>query len=522
MLRRARVSSFLLLPLTVLLAFGGEAAAQSASVDLDTERQTIRGYGGINHPTWIGDLTSAQRDTAFGNGDGQIGMTVLRMFVNESSSAWTNELATAARAQELGATIFASPWNPPASMTETVGSPARKRLKLDQYDEYTAHLNAFVDFMVESDIDLHAISVQNEPDYAEEWTDWTPTEMLNYMRDYAGQLHTRVIAPESFQYRKEMSDPILNDATALSNLDILGAHLYGTALGNFPYPLWQSKKRADQELWMTEVYTTSTADSADLWPDAINVAKNIHDSMVEAEFSAYVWWYIRRSYGMIKENGQVSKRGWCMAHYSKFVRPGYVRVEATKTPASNVNLSAYKSESGSDVVLVIMNRNGSTQTIDFSVPGTGVTSYERFTTSASKSLQAEADVAVTAGAFSITLEAQSVTTLHGIDLTVIPDPDPGTGGGSGLGGDSGSGGDASGSGGDGTGAGDGLGTGGMFIDDGYSPGSGGAGDLGDPGDGSGCTCDAAGVNRGSSGAFAAAALGFLLLLRRRKAVSIGT
>ena len=43
--------------------------------------------------------------------------------------------------------------------------------------------------------------------------------------------------------------------------------------------------------------------------------------------SAYVWWYIRRSYGLIKENGNISKRGYCMAQYSKFVRPNDVRVE---------------------------------------------------------------------------------------------------------------------------------------------------------------------------------------------------
>jgi len=30
--------------------------------------------GGMNHPVWISDLTPQQRDTAFGNGEGQLGL----------------------------------------------------------------------------------------------------------------------------------------------------------------------------------------------------------------------------------------------------------------------------------------------------------------------------------------------------------------------------------------------------------------------------------------------------------------
>lgn len=32
----------------------------------------------------------------------------------------------------------------------------------------------------------------------------------------------------------------------------------------------------------------------------------------------------------MKEDGTISKRGYNMAHFSKFVRPGYVRIDATK------------------------------------------------------------------------------------------------------------------------------------------------------------------------------------------------
>ncbi len=297
------------------------------------------------HAAWIGDLTAAQRDTAFGTGEGRLGFSVLRIPVPENQADWSRDLATARRAVELGAIVFASPWNPPASMIETFTRGTQtnaKRLRYNAYAAYAQHLNDFTTHMRNNGVNLYAISVQNEPDYAHDWTWWTSAEMLRFLRENAGSISTRVIAPESFQYVKSVSDPILNDATALANVDILGAHLYGTSYSNFPYPLFK-QRGAGKELWMTEVYYPNSSDSADLWPQALDVGEHIHRAMVDAEFQTYVWWYIRRGYGPMREDGQISKRGAMMAHFARFVRPGYVRIDATANPASNVYVSAYRS-----------------------------------------------------------------------------------------------------------------------------------------------------------------------------------
>jgi hypothetical protein len=125
-----------------------------------------------------------------------------------------------------GAKVIASPWNPPASMTESFSGG--KRLRYDSYGAYAQHLNDFTAFMADNGVHLYGISVQNEPDYAQDWTAWTSSEIVRFLHENAGTIGTKVIAPESFQYRKNMSDPILNDATALANVDIIGSHLYGT------------------------------------------------------------------------------------------------------------------------------------------------------------------------------------------------------------------------------------------------------------------------------------------------------
>ncbi|MGP4113489.1 glucuronoxylanase [Streptomyces sp. 4N509B] len=389
----------------------GEPSTAQAGVVVNPSatRQTIRGFGGMNHTVWISDLTAAQRDAAFGNGDGQLGFSVLRIPVHEDRANWSREVATARRAIEHGATVIASPWNPPASMIENFGGG--RRLRYDQYGAYAQHLNDFTTFMRDNGVNLYAVSVQNEPDYAHDWTAWTPTEMVRFLRENAGSISTRVIAPESFQYVKSFSDPILNDPSALANMDILGAHLYGTPFGDFSYPLFQQKGQG-KELWMTEVYHPNSSDSADLWPQALDVGEHIHRALVDGGFQAYVWWYIRRSYGPMREDGQISKRGANMAHFSKFVRPGHVRVDATANPQANVYTSAYRGGSGgSQIVIVAINKGTGSVSQQFTIQNSTASRVSSWLTDASRNLAPQSGATVSGGSFTAQLPARSVTTF---------------------------------------------------------------------------------------------------------------
>lgn len=386
-------------------------AASDVTVNLSSEKQVIRGFGGMNYPAWQGsDLTADQRQTAFGNGNGQLGFSILRIHVDPDKTTWSKELDTAKAAIKNGAIVFASPWNPPADMAQTVNG--QKHVNPAKYGAYAQHLNDFVSYMKENGVDLYAISIQNEPDYANEWTWWTPQEMLTFMKNYAGTINCRVIAPESFQYIKSMSDPILNDSQALANMDILGAHLYGTQVSNFPYPLFK-QKGAGKELWMTEVYyPNSEANSADRWPEALDVANHMHNAMVEAEFQTYVWWFIRRQYGPMKEDGTMSKRGAMMSQFSKFVRPGYTRVDATKNPNTNVFVSAYKGDN--KVVIVAINKGTSAISQKFIMQNgasTSATKAAAWITDSTRNVAAGSDINISAGAFTAQLPAQSVTTF---------------------------------------------------------------------------------------------------------------
>jgi len=416
--RRAIVASMGALPLLATTApfarasdAGSATAAATAVIDPSSTRQTIRGFGGMAHAAWIGDLTAAQRDMAFGTGDGQLGFTLLRIPVPEDRAAWSPDLATAKRAVQLGAAVIASPWNPPASMVETFvrGTQTNaRRLRYSMYGAYAQHLNDFNTYLRNNGVNLYGISVQNEPDYAHDWTWWTPAEMVRFLRENAGSIGTRVIAPESFQYLKNMSDPILNDPVALANVDVIGAHLYGTSFGNFPYPLFK-QKGAGKELWMTEVYYPNSSDSADLWPQALDVGEHIHRAMVDAEFQAYIWWYIRRSYGPMREDGRMSKRGAAMAHFARFVRPGYVRIGATANPTANVYVSAYRG--GGSTVVVAVNKGTAAVSQQFTMVNGAGSSVASWLTDASRNVASQGMAGMSNGSFARALPAQSVMTF---------------------------------------------------------------------------------------------------------------
>ena len=387
------------------------ASASDAVINLSTKYQEIQGYGGMNHPSWAGDLTASQRETAFGNSTNQLGFSVLRIFIDSDSNNWYKEVATAKAAIAKGAFVFATPWNPPSNLCETFnhnGDTKAKRLRHDKYAQYANHLNNFVNYMKNNGVNLYAISMANEPDYGHDWTWWTSSEIVTFLKYYAGSINCRLIAPESFSYNKNIMEPILNDSQALANVDIMGTHLYGTQYKNFAWPLFQ-QKGAGKQLWMTEVYyPNSDANSADRWPEALGVSEHIHNAMIN-NMQTYVWWYIRRSYSPMKEDGTISKRGYCMAQYSKFIRRGYRRVAATANPNNGVYVSAYTGDG--KAVIVAINKGSSSISQKFTVNGQSISSVDRYRTSSNENLAKTSNLALTDNGFWAYMPANSVSTF---------------------------------------------------------------------------------------------------------------
>ncbi len=378
---------------------GPSATAGSATVYLDSTRQIIRGFGAANIVGWRPDMTPGEIQTAFGTGPGQLGFTVMRLRISPDSTQFTVNVPSAKGAYSMGVTIIATPWTPPAwmkSSSNIVGGS----LNTDAYAAYAAHLKAFADTMSSNGVSLYAISLQNESDanVSYESCYWTAGQFLNFMKNNASSVGTPIFMPESMNFNHSLSDPSLNDPDAAANIAFIGGHIYGTSPS--PYPLAISKGK---EVWMTEYLVLDTN-----WSAVLGTAKSINDCM-NCQMSAYIWWYIVRYYGPIDENGIVTKRGYVMSQFAKFIRPGFHRISATANPQSNVFLTAYKN--GSKVVMVALNTGLTSMGQEFSIPNVAASSFTPYVTSASKNCIQGNNIPVSNGRFTATLDSSSVTTF---------------------------------------------------------------------------------------------------------------
>lgn len=382
----------------------GELYCQTVTIDLNTEYQSISGFGGINMPGWINDLTVDQTYKAFGNDPGQLGLTILRVRVPNDTTQFYREVPTALIAKDLGALVFASPWSPPAVMKSN-SALVDGYLLPEFYDDFAEHLLSFATYMYENGAPLHAVSLQNEPDVQVNYEscDWTSQQMINFLKEEGSKFDSlKIIVAESFHFDKAMTDPILNDTAAEKYVGIIGGHIYGGGLSD--YPLARTKNK---EVWMTEHYTESQ-NSANAWPLALDVATEMSNCM-KANYNAYVWWYLRRFYGPIDDAGNITKRGYIMSQFSKFIRPGSVRVDAAVNLAPNITATAYKTDSS--FTLVVVNRGSSDIDLDFTIQNGSPDTLTKFTTSASKNILNDGTFAVNSGTFSSTIDASSIITF---------------------------------------------------------------------------------------------------------------
>jgi len=380
--------------------------AASVNVNANTEYQTIRGFGGMNAPGWVDDLTPAQVDTAFGNGDGQIGLSIMRMRIDPDSSNWSIQVPAAVRAKSHGAILLATPWTPPAYMKTNNSLINGGRLKSQYYGAYTDHLLSFSNYMSNNGASLYAMSIINEPDWHPEYesSEWSATDFVNFLSSQGSRFGSlKVVAPESLNFNHALSDPFLNNSTTRPHVDIIGGHLYGKPPQD--YPLARS---LGKELWMTEHYTESD-NSANKWPLALDVGTELHASMV-SNFNAYIWWYIRRSYGLITEDGNVSKRGYLLAQYSKFVRPGYTRIGATQKPFNDVYVTAYKGPDNK-IVVVAVNTGTSHRDLDLAIQNASVGAFTKYTTSGSLNVGYGGQTTLSNGTGKVWVDPQSVATF---------------------------------------------------------------------------------------------------------------
>jgi glucuronoarabinoxylan endo-1,4-beta-xylanase len=420
------------------------SVAGNAIVTINTSQtfQTIDGFGGAQ-PGGDPDqqplpqdsstrlYTFQRRDQVMDllfSPDQGIGMTILRMKINamlerspgvfndnDDAQQWIIQQAAARGPVKT----FASSWSPPAWM-KTNGATNGGALALQHYQDFADLLAYFAGhWATHNGVNMYAISMANEPDTlaggAVNWDtcEWNGVQYATFLRDYLAptlarnQIATKVMAPEMANWdavEPFMAD-IYADSAAFARVDIVAGHLYGDAHGvdSTPTLPFQTALNAHKKIWQSEFV------SGDTWTidEPLEQAKRIHDGLTGAQISAWVWFVmfggtmndqssgalvgciqgVDRNHCDANNTVALSRMYWVLGNFSKFIRPGYVRVGSTtlKPDSSLLDASAYKDPTTGKLVVVVINRNFADSDVTFDVPGlTGL--MTPYVTSATRSL----------------------------------------------------------------------------------------------------------------------------------------
>lgn len=277
--------------------------------------------------------------------------------------------------------ILGSPWSAPAWM-KTNNNAKGGKLKTEYYGTYANYFVKYIQGMKAEGIKIAAITIQNEPLNEKN----TPSmQMLAadealFIKEHLGPafkaagISTKIILYDHNCDVPEYAISILNDPLANPYVDGSGFHLYGGEIGAMSgvhdaYP--------QKNLYFTEYMAAEPTE-----PARISIARPVQGTFIGAlqnwSRNVLLWNLAANSkfephtdnggcaecQGAVTIDGNEVTRNlayYAMAHFSKFVRPGSVRV-ASNSPATLPNV-AFKAPGGK-VVLIVVNDSKSPQVFD--------------------------------------------------------------------------------------------------------------------------------------------------------------
>jgi glucuronoarabinoxylan endo-1,4-beta-xylanase len=408
---------FVVVTLSVRLSSTTQADS-TITINWNEFHQPIEGFGASS--AWRSSITASQADMFFSVENG-IGLSLLRNHINTNGT--TSETSIMQQAVARGVKVWSTPWSPPASWKDNNNVNNGGYLMSSHYQDYANQLAAYVANMKSSGVPIYAISIQNEPDLSVSyesclWTSQQFHDFVPYLFNALvakGVADTKIIVAEESHWYFDLTSSAMSDSNTASMVGILAAHGYST-----PSP--GAINTNGKSLWETE--TSTFGDSYDgSISNALTWATTIHNYLVSANVNAWHYWWLISSNadneGLTDTSGNPAKRMYALGNFSKFVRPGHVRI-GTSGSASNVSVSAYKDRVSDNFAIVAINNNSSAVNQTFSFTGIAPNSVTPWVTSATLSLAQQSAVAVSNGSFTYTLPASSIVTFVGQNPTASP------------------------------------------------------------------------------------------------------
>ncbi len=308
-------------------------------------------------------------------------------------------------------TILASVWSPPAWMKQNnsvtnAGTPGQpNKLRTDMYQAYADYLAEYVlGYQREFGIRITHISPTNEPDANAGYSSclWTSEELRTLVRDYLGPTFQRrgvtakIVLGEGIGFNESFPLAAISDPVANQYVDVVAAHGYSGLIDDATRAdpaAFTATQALGKTLWETEYMNQGAPRDRlfvnDTITDGLRYATLIGNLFEETGLNAYFWWWPVANNGadgsdLIRlvntgtpqsgnptENGQyrIFKRYYAIGQYSRFIDPGDVRIEATKTPAPGVSVTAYKDDATHDFTVVVVNNNTADVPFDVDLAG---------------------------------------------------------------------------------------------------------------------------------------------------------
>ncbi|HJT25608.1 MAG TPA: hypothetical protein VJ873_13620, partial [bacterium] len=370
------------------------------TVNAGTTYQTISGFGAasalnaytvynnistIQNTLWSDDSSQSPANQVNGN----VGLSILRIAIDDSTTTgnWDvgKEVSVAVDALKVNPNlrIFASEWSPPAAWKNNNNKNGNNtgndnfnpgsntnQLNHSNWSAYATYQTNFVKACKNTyGFTPYAISVQNEPDYDTNYDSclWAPSDFDTYIKTYLGPdlnaagFNPIIMMPESFADNLTGSSTTMGDSAAAAFVKAIGMHLYGGGPNAIPASYSTTAGHA-VESWETEISDFAANDSS--MTSGLKYANQVHNCLVNYNFNAYNYWWILNinsdNEGLYGASNSTTptKRLFCLGNFSKFIRPGFVRV-STGTGPSGVSVSAYYSSTAGKVVVVAINNNSS-------------------------------------------------------------------------------------------------------------------------------------------------------------------
>lgn len=275
--------------------------------------------------------------------------------------------------------VMGSPWSPPTWM-KTNNSFVGGSLKPEYYATYAQYFVKYIKAMKAEGITIDAITIQNEPLHPGNNPSllMLANEQADFIKNHLGPafrsqgITTKIIIYDHNADKPDYPISILDDAAANQYVDGSAFHLYG---GNISALSQVRNAYPDKNIYFTEQWVGAPSNfSGDLqWHIEqliIGATRNWSRNVLEWNLAAdpnndpHTQGGCTACLGAITINGSNISRNvayYIIAHASKFVRPGSVRI-ASDMPSGLPNV-AFKTPDGKKV-LIVLNKNAGTQTFN--------------------------------------------------------------------------------------------------------------------------------------------------------------